>query len=229
MSKGIEENDKHVERKNELIVTDHLTDKERMFCVYYIKYWNATKAYKKAFPTASQSTCSSEGSKMKARPKVAREIARLRDEIIGDVLFDSSAVLRKWIDIAFADITDYVEFGHDEVLAEGPDGDVLRNTKGEEVVNYRNWVKLKKHTEVDGTLVTEVRQGKDGVVVKLADKTRALDVLTRFSNLLNERDMQRLQEEKLKLEIAAMNKGDSASKVEIVIVDEWEKENDNEE
>jgi len=38
-------------------------------------------------------------------------------------------------------------------------------------------VTFKNHDEVDGTLVTELKQDKDGISVKLADKMKAFEML----------------------------------------------------
>ena len=40
-----------------------------------------------------------------------------------------------------------------------------------------NSVRLKESDKVDGTLITEVKQGRDGVSVKLADRMKAIDWL----------------------------------------------------
>ncbi|WP_420845923.1 terminase small subunit [Niallia circulans] len=35
------------EKQEPLIDSDELTDKQRLFCIYHLKYFNATKAYQK--------------------------------------------------------------------------------------------------------------------------------------------------------------------------------------
>ena len=44
-------NDKEhvVQEVKEVLGNTELTDKQRLFCIYYIKYFNATKAYQKAY------------------------------------------------------------------------------------------------------------------------------------------------------------------------------------
>lgn len=46
-----------------------------------------------------------------------------------------------------------------------------------------------------------MKKDKDGVSVKLADKMKALEMLSKYFDLLSENDKKRLQEEKLKAEI----------------------------
>ncbi|WP_137744848.1 terminase small subunit [Robertmurraya siralis] len=205
-----------------VIESTDLTDKQELFCLYYIKYFNATKAYQKAYECA-YSTAMVNGHGLLRNPKIATEIERLKRERQQGIFLEAQDILQKYIDIAFADITDFVEFGREEVL------DDLGNPF--EV----NRVKFKESTEVDGTLITEVKQGKDGVSVKLADKMKALEMLSKYFDLLSENDKKRLQEEKLKAETAkAKAEAERLSKEntvddleEIVIVDEWSDDDDN--
>lgn len=121
--------------------------------------------------------------------KIAAEIERLKAEQAAAINLDAQAVLQKYVDIAFADITDYVEFGREKAM------------DPETGVEYEvNRVKLKDSAEVDGTIVTEVKQGRDGVSVKLADKMKALEFLAKYVDLLSESDRRRLQDEKIKAE-----------------------------
>jgi phage terminase small subunit len=171
-----------------VIVSDELNDNQKRFCLEYIKYFNATKAYQKAYG-CSYLSAKAEGYKTLAKPCVKKEIERLKAEQQKSLFLDSQDIIQKYIDIAFADLTDFVEFGREEVT------DDLGNPY--EV----NRVKFKESSEVDGTIVTEVKQGKDGVSVKLADKMRALEMLSKYFDLLSDNDKKRLQEEKLKVDI----------------------------
>lgn len=175
-----------------VIENDELTDKQRLFCLYYLKYFNATKAYQKAYG-CSYSTAMVNGNRLLRNAKVSAELDRLKAEQAQGLKLDAKAVLQKYIDIAFADITDFVEFGREE--------------RTDEFGNpyETNVVKFKESTEVDGTIITEVRKGKDGVSVKLADKMKALEFLSKYTDLLSENNKKRLEEEKLKAEIAKLN------------------------
>ena len=46
-----------------------------------------------------------------------------------------------------------------------------------EVKKEINVVRFKESTEVDGTLISEIRQGKDGANIKLADRMKAMEWL----------------------------------------------------
>lgn len=203
-----------------VVESDNLTDKQRLFCIYYIKYFNATKAYQKAYECA-YTTARVEGSRHLANPNISKEIDRMRNEKLNEKKLSANDVLQKYIDIAFADITDFTTFGRKEVEVY----DDLGNASAIEV----NYVDFKESTEVDGTIITEVKQGKDGISVKLADKMKALEMLAKYTDLLSDNDKKRLQEEKLKAGTAKANaeikKIENENKViappTINIVDRW--------
>lgn len=181
-----------------IIENDDLTDKQKLFCLYYIKYYNATKAYMKAYGV-DRNTAESISYRLMGNDGVKSEIERLKRERFNGVFLDAQAVLQKYIDIAFADITDFAEFGKKEIQAMGPFGPLM-DEEGEPVMLEVNYVDFKESAEVDGTIVTEVKKGKDGVSVKLADKMKALDFLSKYVELLPEHQKRKLEEEKLKAE-----------------------------
>ncbi|WP_342412415.1 terminase small subunit [Bacillus sp. FSL K6-1560] len=187
-----------------VIESSNLTDKQELFCLYYIKYFNATKAYQKAYGCA-YSTAMVEGHRHLRNPKIATEVERLKAEQQQGIFLDAKDILQKYIDIAFADITDYAVFGKKEIQATGAFGPI-EDDDGNPVMIEVNYVDFKESEEVDGTLVTEVKKGKDGVSIKLADKMKALEMLTKYYDLLSENDKKRLQEEKIRMDIEKTKK-----------------------
>ncbi len=176
-----------------------MTDKQRLFCIYYIKYFNATKAYQKAYKCSYEVAMRS-GSRLMRNVEITQEIDRLKAEQMTDLKLDVRDVLQKYIDIAFADITDFATFGKREVPVIGMYGPVLDENE-KQLMQEVNYVDFRESQEVDGTIITEVKQGKDGISVKLADKMRALEQLSKYFDLLSDNDKKRLQEEKLKMDI----------------------------
>jgi phage terminase small subunit len=168
------------------VESDELTDKQRLFCMFYLKYFNTTKAYQKAYECGYNSARAN-GARLIANDSIISEINRMKEEQAKGLMLDASFVLQKYIDIAFADITDFVEFGREEVT------DDLGNP-------YEiNRVKFRESNEVDGTLITEVKQGKDGVSVKLADKMKALEMLSKYFDLFPDKFKREIEQEKLKI------------------------------
>jgi phage terminase small subunit len=62
-------------------------------------------------------------------------------------------------------------------------------------------VRFKEHDRVDGTVISEVKQGRDGASVKLVDRQKSLAFLERYFEL-NPMDRHRREydEKRLKLE-----------------------------
>lgn len=176
----------------EVAANEKLTDKQQLFCIYYLKYYNATKAYQKAYG-CDYLTANANGPRLLVNASIKQQIEKLKSERMEGIYLDGKDILQKYIDIAFADITDYASFGQEEVVVDIDD-------EGEPIKRKINVVKLKDSDEIDGTIVTEVSKGRDGVKIKLADKMKALEKLEKYFDILPDNHKRRLEEEKLKLE-----------------------------
>ena len=181
-----------------VLKNDKLTEKQKLFCIYYIENFNATKAYQRAYE-CSYATAMSEGSKSLRNPKIKIEIDRLTNECLEEQEINSKLlskrIWKKYIDIAFADITDYLEFNSKEV-------------QGEYGTYTKNTIRLKNSDEVDGSLISEISEGRDGIKIKLQDKMKALQWLSDRMDLLPTSVKTKLDIEMLKLEVE-MNKHDN--------------------
>lgn len=180
-----------------------LTDKQRLFCLHYVRCFNVTKAYQKAYG-CSYETAMTNGSSLLRNTKIRDEIYRLKQNRLNREMLDEYDILQKYMDIAFSDITDYVTFGQETVPVMGPFGPIkVKNeeTGKEEVMTKEvNAVRFRESADVDGTLIAEVKQGKDGASIKLLDKMKALDFLTKYFEMHPEAKHRREFEQR-KLEI----------------------------
>lgn len=97
------------EQKQRPIDNDELNERQRLFCLYYVKSFNATQSAIKAgySPDSAHVT----GSRLLKNEKVAAEIRRIKKEMVNEMFIEAMDVLQVYIKIAFADITDYVTFG----------------------------------------------------------------------------------------------------------------------
>lgn len=175
-----------------------LNEKQRLFCLYYVKYFNATLSATKA--GYSKETAHVQGSRLLNHAKVKTEIRRLKGLMQEELFIDAMDLLKVYIKVAFADITEYVEFGQKDVEVVGVFGPVKDPTTGDILKKRVSFVDLKDSAEIDGSLISEVKQGKDGVSIKLHDKKWALDKLEKYYDLLPDHHKRRIEEEKLKLE-----------------------------
>ena len=146
-----------------------LNDKQRLFCLNYIKCFNATKAYQKTYE-CSYETAMVEGCNSLMKPKIRDQIAILKQGKLNQSFLEPGDIFQKYMDIAFTDITDYVTFGVRAVT--------YSNDEGLEATIDTSYVDVNESWTVDGSLITEISKGKDGIKLKLADKMKALQWLT---------------------------------------------------
>lgn len=167
-----------------------LTDKQRLFCCHYIRCFNATKAYKKAYGV-SYDVAAAAGSRLLKKEKIQETIRKLKQNRMNREMLSEEDIFQKYMDIAFADITDFVSFGRETVPVMGAFGPVqVKNEETgdkETLTKEINTVRFKDSGIVDGTLITEVKQGKDGASIKLMDKMKALNWLSDHMDLATEK------------------------------------------
>ena len=186
------------------LVNSNLTDKQKLFCVYYVKSFNATKAYQKAYG-CSYETALTNGPSLLGNARIRDEIARLKQAKLNKAMLEPEDIFQKYMDIAFADITDYVEFGKKTVPVMGSFGPiVIKNEEtGEkkELTKEVNVVHFKESSEVDGTLISEIKQGRDGASIKLLDRMKALQWLAEHMDMATEEQKARIEALKAKAQL----------------------------
>lgn len=149
-----------------------LTEKQRLFCIYYIRSFNATKAYMKAYDCEYE-TAAAAGSRMLRNVKVKEEINNLKQGRLNREMLSEEDIVQKYIDILYADAKDYI--------------DPKRNK-----INLNN-------PFADGTLVKKVSFGKTDSV-ELLDKMKALQWLADHMSLATEKQKAEIELLKAKAE-----------------------------
>lgn len=191
------------EAVGQVIENAELTDKQRLFCVLYVKCFNATKAYQKAYEV-DYNTAASIGYRLLENDGVKKEIQRLKKNRLNREMLDESDIFQKYMDIAFSDVTDFVEFGQEDVPVMAVYGPVQikdEETGEKKTLTKRvNVVRFKDSSEVDGTLIAEVKQGKDGASIKLPDRMKALKWLAEHMDMATEEQRARIENIKAKTE-----------------------------
>nr|DAJ57958.1 MAG TPA: Terminase small subunit [Caudoviricetes sp.] len=180
-----------------------LTDKQRLFCLLYTRCFNATKAYQKAYK-CSYEVAAAASYRMLDNVGIRNEIQRLKQHRLNRELLDEHDIFQKYVDIAFADLTDYVEFGVEETPVMGMHGpiEVKDPNTGKKVtlMQKENVVRFKSSSEIDGTLLAEVKKGKNGDSIKLADRMKALQWLSDHMDLATEEQRARIAQIKAQTE-----------------------------
>ncbi len=181
----------------------NLTDKQRLFCIYYVKYRNATKAYRKAYK-CSYNAAMPNGSRLLSNDKVKTEVEKLKRAQLKQAWFDKEDLIQKHIDIALADITDYVQFGTKKHIVNPK---AVKEGADPIYIDY-SYVDIHGSDVVDGSLISEISQGKNGIKIKLLDKKQSLDFLSCFTGFIDPAVNKRLEIEREKLELLKRKESD---------------------
>lgn len=156
-----------------------MTEKQKIFADEYLIDLNATRAYRKAYPSVKKDeTAAQAGSRMLRNVKVAEYIAERMQARQERTEITQDRVLEELAAIAFARATDYAEVKDDQVF--------IKDSAG----LSENQIKA----------IAGIKQGKFGIEVKLNDKEKALELLGRHLGMFKDRvEVSGLEEEKTKL------------------------------
>lgn len=152
-----------------------LTAKQQAFVREYLIDLNATQAAVRA--GYSEKTAKEIGHENLTKPHIAEAIAAAQEQRAARTEITADMVLREYAKLAFANITDYVKVAEHETMSGG------------EPVTFTR-------VEVFGTdgipadkmaAVSEIKETKEGIAVKLHDKKGALDSLARHLGMFNDK------------------------------------------
>lgn len=150
-----------------VIKNDELNDQQKLFCLYVAKgnsdLFSYMKAYKTSYINAQRNAW-----KQRKNKEIEAEITRLKTKAFTEEFLTMPDLVAQMKLVAMADITDYLDMGTEEVI--GDDGKTYTV----------NRIYLRDGTEIDGSLVESVTQGRDGVKVQLVNKQFALKWLADY-------------------------------------------------
>ena len=157
-----------------------MTDKQKRFCDEYLIDLNATRAYKTAYPSIkNDETARANGSRLLTYANIKKYIEERMQERQERTEVTQDQVVKELAAIAFAKATDY---------AEVRDGQVI----------------IKNTTDLSDMMVRAIagiKEGRNGVEIKLNDKGKALELLGRHLGMFKDRmEVSGLEEEKSKLD-----------------------------
>lgn len=143
-----------------------LTEKQKLFADEYLVDLNATRAYKAAYKSCKKDEAARvNGSKLLTNTNVAAYISERMQERQERTEVTQDRVVRELAAIAFARATDYAE------VAGG-------------CVKIKNTNKL---TEEQVRAIAGIKDGANGVEIKLNDKEKALELLGRHLGMWNDK------------------------------------------
>jgi phage terminase small subunit len=180
---------------------EELNDKEQLFCYHYVRTWNATQAALLAgYGDGNKASANVLGCRLMQRPRVKQEIERLRELFRQEIHVDIQDFLAFCMKIVGADVGDYVTFGQKEVPVMTMFGPATDPLTGEPLTKMVNYVDLGEGSQLDTSVIQEVKQGKNGVSIKLADKKWAWEQLIKYFDWLPDKWQRSIEEEKLAME-----------------------------
>ena len=155
---------------NEITENVDLNEKQILFCIYFIKSFNAAKAYQKAYGCDLVSAYTA-GPRLLKNVHINMAVEKMKQNRFSQAMLRPEDIVQKYIDIAHSDMTDYITFGKKQVLV----GYTKDHVPVYENINFMDY---KESAEIDGSLITEFRQNKDGVSIKLMNREKALQWLS---------------------------------------------------
>lgn len=191
----------------ETLQNDDLTPEQQMFCIYYSRTFNAAQSYQKAYGCKHE-TAMVNGCILLRNTKVRQEIERLKEIKRQQIIAGADDIVEIQMRIAFADIGNYLSFGREKVDVMSAFGPVKDPDTGENLKKEVNSIKLNESCNVDTQIIQEVKQGKDGVSLKLADKQKAYDWLSKYF-LMHPDDKYKAEFDKKRAEV----RDDSAAQI----------------
>lgn len=136
---------------------DKINERQRLFALYYFQTHNATASYQRAYG-CTRAAAAVSAHKMLRNPKITSAIREMQADRDATLLLTAGDVIDLYMRIAFADYGDFVSVKDGRVTA-------------------------KDISEVDGQLIDSVSPTKDGVVIKLSDRIKALQWLSKYFEL----------------------------------------------
>lgn len=204
--KGAHKKEAVAEDVSQVIINDELTDQQKLFCLYQSRMFNYTKAYMKAYPGCTYASAAVLGSRLMKNQLIRKTIEQLKQNHMNREMLKQEDIFQKYMDIAFADMNDFMSFGQEEIETD----------YGPRMVNS---VRLKESDQVDGTLITEVKQGRDGVSVKLADRMKAIDWLADHMDIATAEQKAKIEQIRAKTEQIRNNDNDDGEDGVVIVND----------
>ena len=174
-----------------------LTEKEKLFCLYYIKDFNAALAVRKAgYNTTKHSDVM--GYQMLQKEHIKKYINELREYMATDAILDVNRLIEQYKKLAFYNIDDFVELRIVKKIVKDDKGKLLRDNAGQPLTEEVEVLMLKP--DYDGQLIGELSQMDNGSIkIKMPDRMKALDKLLDYVDIPKQIDRERVAMEKQKI------------------------------
>lgn len=158
--KAFQINKKEKEKLKEL--QEDFSDRQKLFCMYYMQNFNATSAAKRA--GYSMATSYSRGHTLLKNPKIRAYLDELQDLYREKLFLDKDRILSRYAKIAFSDMSDYIDEEGKFIGKGNMDGTLIKK------------IKLISKEEDNGS---KGCKKISEVAIELEDRSKALEALGR--------------------------------------------------
>lgn len=196
MGKDVKEvvNDKIFEE----IFGSDMTENEKTFLLLYLESYNGAQSYRKAYNMDNITTSRVKACELLQRPHIRAAIKRARKIMSVGFDIDPTQYIEFLLKAANANIGDYVRVEEEEKPVLDKEGNpVLNMDTGEPITNKRSRVFLNNSKDLDMSLVSSIKQGKDGVTIQLVDKLSCWDKIKDFMEWQAEKDNKAKEDSKI--------------------------------
>ncbi|MCI8654982.1 MAG: terminase small subunit [Clostridia bacterium] len=142
-----------------------MTEKQKRFCDEYLIDLNATRAYKVAYPRTKQRTAEVNGSKLLSNTEVKEYIELRLKDIQKRTEVTQDKVIQELAAIAFTNATEFASVKGNSVIIK--DTDTLEENVKKAIIG--------------------IKEGKNGIEIKSADKVQALELLGRHLGMFKDK------------------------------------------
>lgn len=151
-------------------------DKWKQFCLLYLQSYNATQAYMQVYDCDYESAKVS-GPRLLANVRVKSYLDELRQAQSEELYVSVKDILEQELKIAYGNIGDYLTVKTIKQERLDADGTPVVDVDGQPIIDEYNRFVVTDPDKLDWSIVQEAHTGKDGLVVKLYDKHKALSEL----------------------------------------------------
>lgn len=153
-----------------------MTDKQKLFCDEYIKDFNASRAYKVAYPNCKKDdSARANASRLLTNDSIIEYINQQKEQLANKMEITQERVLQEMARIAFADIRKlYNDYGGLKSIQDLDD----------DVASIITGIEVTEEFEGYGQDREQIGYTKK---IKMADKTKALDMLGKYFGMFKEK------------------------------------------
>lgn len=175
-----------------IAMNNYLDEKQKQFCLFYLKSFNGPQAAKEA----GFSNYASASINLLNNKHVREALSEISQAMCNKLYITAEKVIERHLQIAFSDIKDFIDLENTTSPIYDTDGNIIGERR------YQN-IRAKDLREVDGSLIKKLsKNAKTGEIeLELEDRSKSLDTLTKLLTLTKAQERQeQLYRERLEIE-----------------------------